>query len=255
MYQFLVALLRPFTLVFLLMLLWTAYLWWRRRAACRGLAVWTVLLVLLTVVCSPLCAYLALYSLEWPYAPRSDLPEGVDTVVVLSGSLQTYDETGEEVQLTSDTVARCRAAAALYRRAGRCRLLLSGGKVDPAQPGPTLARAMADFLAELGVGRSEIVLEETSTNTYENARNCREMLGKLGVRRIVLVTDAAHMRRAVGCFRAQGIEAVPAPCNYHATWRPITPATFLPDADAAGGVGVAWHEWLGVAWYWINGRL
>jgi uncharacterized SAM-binding protein YcdF (DUF218 family) len=241
MYEFVVALFRPFTLLLLVTLVWTALLWRRGWLTRKSLAVLTVLLALLVIVCSPWLGYLAVWSLERPYPPREDMPAGVDTMVVLSGALRVYDEAGGRVQPTADTTARCR-------------LILSGGKVDPQTPGPTLARAMEDFLVQLGVDPADIVLEEASRNTYENALNTAAILQERHVKRIVLVTDAAHMYRASGCFRAQGIEVVPSACNHRAGWAGVTAASFLPDPGGAAGLQTASHEWLGILWYWLNGR-
>ena len=48
--------------------------------------------------------------------------------------------------------------------------------------------------AELGLDTARIVFERNSRNTYENARYTRELLAAHGLRRVLLVTSAAHMR-------------------------------------------------------------
>ena len=81
------------------------------------------------------------------------------------------------------------------------------------------------------------------------------MLERRGVERVVLVTDAASMFRAERCFRKQGLEVVPAPCNFrtgHFQWELDA---FLPDPRAARHTGEAAHEWLGTLWYWCRGRM
>ena len=53
---------------------------------------------------------------------------------------------------------------------------------------------------------------------YGNARDtveeARETLRLAGTNRVVLVTSASHMPRAVGIFKKAGCEVVPAPCEY-----------------------------------------
>ena len=255
MYSLVVALLRPFTLVFLGVLIWTVVLWRTGRLKGRGLLGLGALLGILTLISMPLVEYAALGSLEWAYPPRREMPPEVDTIVVLSGALSVYDDSGEHVELAPDSLLRCLHAAELYRRAGGCRMVLCGGKVDPTGPGPTLAGAMGDFLIELGVKRSDLLLEEKSTSTYENALGCSALLEQHDVRRIVLVTDATHMLRASRCFSKLGIEVVPAACNHHATRLKWSATGFLPSAGAAGGVTLVCHEWLGLAWYRLHGRI
>jgi hypothetical protein len=63
------------------------------------------------------------------------------------------------------------------------------------------------------------------------------------------------MRRAAACFEKQGIKVVASSCRYRATRLRWTLETFLPDPSAARGVREAWHEWLGIAWYWLSGRI
>ena len=48
-------------------------------------------------------------------------------------------------------------------------------------------------------------------DTFENARNSARILTAENVHRIILVTRATHMRRAVQEFTAAGFDAVPAP--------------------------------------------
>src|SRR5207237_2675856 len=107
---------------------------------------------------------------------------------------------------------RCLYAAELYRAAGHCPVVVTGGRMNgPSEP--SCAQVMRTFLTGLGVSEADITTEDDSQTTYENATNTRKLLEARGVRRVVLVTDAAHMFRAERCFRKQGLEVVPAPCN------------------------------------------
>lgn len=256
MYRIVATLAQPFTFLFLGVLV-TAILLWRpprpaRRRTFLGLS---AVLVALTLISLPPVGYLSLLSLEWAYPPREDIPQDVDTIVVLSGAIQVYDQTGEHVELGTDTLYRCLHADKLYQRRGGCRILVTGGKVESDIPGPALAVAMRDFLVQLGVKPSDIVVEDNSRTTYENAVESQNLLDKLGVTRIVLVTDATHMPRAVRCFRRRGLEVIPAACNHHANYFQLKAYDFLPSCAAAGDVGTAAHEWLGFVWYWLNGRI
>jgi uncharacterized SAM-binding protein YcdF (DUF218 family) len=253
MYRFLVALVDPYKLTLLVLVVSTAVLWRKPRPRPRWLVVLTVAVGLLVLISLPPVGYLAMGTLEWPYPPVEETPEQVDAIVVLGGWVRVHDAE-KHVELAADTAFRCLHARRLYHESGGCPVILCGGKVVPGRPGPTLARAMQDFLVEAGVDPGDLVLEDASTTTYENAANAAPLLEGLGARRIVLVTDASHMLRASGCFRGRGLDVVPAPCNYRATRFEWSPVNFLPSASAAGGVGIALHEWLGVAWYWLRGR-
>jgi hypothetical protein len=63
------------------------------------------------------------------------------------------------------------------------------------------------------------------------------------------------MPRAVRCFRKQGLVVTPSPCRHRATEFCFCAASLLPDPRAAAACAEAAHEWLGLAWYWLCGRI
>jgi uncharacterized SAM-binding protein YcdF (DUF218 family) len=76
---------------------------------------------------------------------------------------------------------------------------------------------MRDFLVDLGVSRTNILTEVRSTSTYENAVECARMLKERHITRLVLVTEANHMRRATARFAKCGVTVIPAPCDFKAS--------------------------------------
>src|SRR5688500_16004030 len=67
-----------------------------------------------------------------------------------------------------------------------------------------VADAMARLAREVGVSASAIHTERFSRTTRENAELSAPLLRWLGVRRVLVVTDRLHLRRAGGAFAAQG---------------------------------------------------
>jgi uncharacterized SAM-binding protein YcdF (DUF218 family) len=254
MYQLVVDLMRPFVLLHLTCAVALVLLWRKRREGRRPLAALTAAFVLLALACLPATAYYALGTLEDPYPPLERRPDDAGAIVVLSGSLHQFHARTTHVELGADSLYRCIRTAELYRAGPPCPVVVSGGKAD-GDPGPTLASAMRDFLVTQGVRPEDLVLEERSRTTYENAAECARLLGARGVGRVVLVTDATHLMRAEGCFHRQGLDVVPCGCRYRAYRWTGSAADYLPDPAAAAGLQAAWHEWLGVVWYRLLGRM
>ncbi len=129
-----------------------------------------------------------------------------DAVVVLGGMVDPAASraTGDaELNEAADRLVR---AFELYR-AGRVRnVLLSGGLVFP-QPGDVAeADRLAAKLALWGVPPDRIAVERSSRNTRENAIESARLAAAHGWRSLLLVTSAYHAPRALGCFRAVGLE-------------------------------------------------
>jgi uncharacterized SAM-binding protein YcdF (DUF218 family) len=228
---------------------------WRKRRETRTRLLWvTIPFVALMLTSIPAVAYLALGTLEWSYPVAGDLAGRPDMLVVLSGSLHvTEGGRREQAALAPDTYYRCLHALRLYRQVGGCPLLLSGGMVEGCPEGPALAEGMYDFFIQQGVKPHELIMEKQSRTTYENALACANILAERGAQRVVLVTDAKHMWRAVLCFRKQGIQVEAAACNhYTARFRNLA-TDYLPSPNGAIHFLEAYHEWLGVAYYKLRG--
>ena len=144
----------------------------------------------------------------------------------------------------------------MFRDGEACTVIVSGGNVDPSQPDATVAGAMKEFLVTQGIPEEFILLEDRSGNTYQNAVESARLLRDLGFEEVLLVTEAASLLRAEMCFQRQGIDVIPSGCRYHTSaGLPFSLVAFLPSVNAARDVSLAWHEWLGLIWYWFQDRV
>ncbi|HTU19781.1 MAG TPA: YdcF family protein [Gemmataceae bacterium] len=253
MYHYVVELLQPFVLLYLLIGLALLKLWWRRREQWRLLLVLTIAFCALFLCSTPLASYLALGSLEWSYPPREHRPDDAQGIVILAGYVRPAEGVRRHAELGQDTLYRCLEGAELYHLRKPCPVLVSGGRVDDSQP--LCAPLMQDFLVKLGVPPTDILVEDRSRTTWENAVESRKLLAQRSIGKILLVTDAAHLVRAERCFRKQGIEVVSWGCRYRATTFSLELKTFLPSPSGGAGLLAAVHEWLGLAWYRLRGRI
>ena len=123
----------------------------------------------------------------WP-VPSAD----ADVIVVLGGPMN------EDGTLGDETGARVRLAAALHRARYAPRIHMTGGSVP--QPPPAAALQMREFALSLGIPPDAISVETESRSTLQNALFSRPLLGN-GDAKILLVSDAYHLTRAVLTFR------------------------------------------------------
>ena len=256
MLRFLVGLLlQPWLVLLVLTAAGLLNLWRRRVESRRRLWLVSAPLLLLVLVSMPAVSYFAFGSLEWPYPESYQRPAGAEAIVVLGGYVANPTETRPHANLGPDSVTRCLHAVKLYRQGSACPVVVTGGKMKPDEPGPSIAQAMGQFLRENGVADGDLILEAESRNTYENAVGVKRLLGPRGVRKIILVTDATHLRRAEACFRKQGFDVLPSGCVFHATKFDWELATFLPNAGTASDWQEVLHEWAGIAYYRLRGWL
>jgi len=255
MYRIANELLQPYTLLFLISIAALAGLWRRRRETRTRLLLLSVPLGMLLLLSTPAVSYLAFGTLEWRSAPLTALPADNQALVVLAGGLLPKDEYQPASLLAENTLYRCLHAAELYRGSGPCLVVVSGGAIEVDREPHAVSLLMKEFLVEQGVAASDILIEDRSRSTYENALQCQKLLEPRQVRRITLATDAAHMRRAAGCFERVGFHVVPAPCDFQAGHFEFRLSTFLPSPGAARGTQEVFHEWMGLAWYWLHDRI
>jgi len=193
---------------------------------------------------TPGAAFLLRASLEsrHPALPAARLP-AADAIVVLGGSIAPPTRPGGKIDL-GNGADRVLFAAQLYH-AGRAPLLVLSGGSDPARSAYPEAEAMRVFLRYLDVPDGAMLLEARSRNTRQNARFTAELLRVRRIERVLLVTSALHMERALREFRRAGLQAIPAPTDFEATRPPPWPERVLPDAGALEGSARAFKELVG----------
>lgn len=229
---------------------------WRRRRETRGrLIVLTFLFATLLAVSTPAVVYPVVWVLERPYPPVARRPREAQAIVVLSGGILEPDALRRKPVLAEDTLYRCLHAAELYHDGPPCPVIVTGGALDPESDKPPVAPSMRDLLVRLGINHADVIVEPSARTTFENADECRKILTEKGLGKVILVTEAVHMDRALRCFRKSGVDAVPAACSHRATGFKLEAAAFIPTPGAIKDFNAALHEWLGLAWYRVRGRI
>ena len=177
----------------------------------------------------------------------------IDGIIILGGHTGSglVSATRQQPQQASGA-DRLTTGLALFRQYPDVVLILSGrsGQLQPT--GWNEAEISRKLTESLGVPQLNIIYEDVSRNTYQNAVQSLERAVPQPGSNWVLVTSAAHMPRAVGAFEAAGWQGIiPYPTDYKTT-PTITGLYSLP-----GGIRATrnWlHEWVGNTVYWLTGR-
>lgn len=243
------ALLSPLSLIFLVLGAALVLLWLTPRQR-LGKLLATAGCLLLVVVAYGWLGGPAVQALERDYPPMASPPAHIKWIVVLGGGAWSDPGLPPPLRATEPTLARTVEGVRLHRKLPGAKLVVSGG---PAYGSGGEAETMAALAAELGVPRESIVADGLSPDTESQARMVRELLKG---EPCILVTSAVHMRRSLALFRKAGVVALPAPAEYLSHPNAgLSPGDFFPAPRHLGAADAAVHEYLGLAWGWLTGRL
>ncbi len=228
--------------------------WWRRW----GVSLVGLGLLVVWIPATPLVADGLQGTLEsaFPPAPVADAPSA-DAIVVLGGAIGAPRPPRVYPDL-SGAADRVWHAARLYRAGTAPVIVASGGTVPWRDQRFREAEAMQALLTTWGVPADAVLLESQSANTYQNATRTAKIAKRRGFERVLLVTSALHMRRALATFRTAGVSAVPAATDYRVVHGRTTFLDVVPDAGALSASTAAIREYVGYLVYdwrgWIAAR-
>jgi uncharacterized SAM-binding protein YcdF (DUF218 family) len=137
-----------------------------------------------------------------------------DAIVILGGTLAPPGASGGNANLSS-AADRLVYGAQLYELGKAPRILIAGGSGAGESTEAESIHASA-LLSAWGIPATALLTETESVNTYENAVYSKLILKQHGLKKVLLVTSAMHMPRALATFRSAGIEATPAATDFEA---------------------------------------
>lgn len=199
----------------LLIAVFGMHLVWRKKRT--GLPLIGVALMTLWVLsCHGMAVVMAATTLPQfaPFSTAQFKTGKLQAIVILGGGLLAQAPEYGQAQPSAATAARLRYGVWLARQS-KLPIAFSGGlgwATDGRQPTSEAEVAARVALQDYGVKLRWT--ESTSRDTSGNARLLGPMLHGDNVHRIVLVTDAWHMSRAVAAFELAGLTVTPAATGY-----------------------------------------
>jgi uncharacterized SAM-binding protein YcdF (DUF218 family) len=228
------------------LLLWLGKVVWARRLL--GL----LLLVMLVIGLFPVGEWL-LYPLENRYPANPEL-DHVDGVIVLSGAEDALSTALWDQVVLGSAAERDLVFMALARAYPAAKLVFTGGAGSMINQDYKAADVARRLFSEQGLDMSRIVFERESRNTIENAALSKALVAPEPGEKWVLITTAWHMSRSVGVFCKLGWNVVPYPVDFQ-----TNPGHLLRIdwgfADHLENLVTAVKEWLGLAAYWMAGKV
>jgi uncharacterized SAM-binding protein YcdF (DUF218 family) len=220
---------------------------WQRRLRLVSVAA----LALLAVAALPLGVWL-IRPLEQRF-PVPELPAHIDGIIALGGAVDPDRSRNPGEVALNQAAARITETVVLARRHPEAKILLSGGDASilPRAGEEMEADATRRLMIELGVPAERILVEDRARNTYENAVDSRALAAPKPGEIWLLVTSAAHMPRAVGCFRKIGWDVLPYPVDFRSL--PAPHYDFSLSAHLSV-LEIAAKEWVGLAAYHLLDR-
>ena len=137
------------------------------------------------------------------YSFRNTYSDGpADAAVVLGAAVWTSE-------VSPVFKERINHGIELYRNRKVRKLIFTGGQGNPGEP--TESSAARQYALQSGVPAGDILIEEQSHTTYENIEYAKHLADKNGIRKVLIVSDPLHMKRAITMAKDAGLVAEPSP--------------------------------------------
>ena len=204
-------------------------------------------LLLLTLLSLPFVSNQLINLLERNYSVISPNElDTADTVVVLSGMLQTIKQDSMIHYEFSEAVDRIFAGINLLKMGKAQKIILTRGKL-PWNKGVPEGDYLAEFVQSQGIDPNRILLTEIVQNTNDEAKAISRMLPKNS--EVILVTSAFHMPRAKKVFQNQNLKIIPYAVDFRSSAKYIDILDFLPQANAFKNSSFYFREIIGRVYY------
>jgi uncharacterized SAM-binding protein YcdF (DUF218 family) len=242
-------LLHPFTWVIILLLL--AVFTYNQKKRKRML-VWALGLTLFFSNSFIVDEFVRIWEMD--VTPVWEIDPNVKTAIVLGGGV--YYDIETDVVSYGGNADRYLGVLRPYHENRITKVLVSGGGANYLAQNVKEGEMLKRLYMLCNVDSADILVEDKSLNTYQNALYSKPILEDLGAKKFLLITSASHMRRAVACFEKQGVNVVPHPVMKSVGKRRYQIDHLLvPRIMNFHKWSALIHEWIGFASYKVRGYI
>ncbi len=175
---------------------------------------------------------------------------------IVPGGMANFDDKVKRIRF-SESADRLFQAIYLYKSNKVKKLLISGGSGNILYPELRESEIIRNYLIRIGIPPKDILIENNSKNTYQNAQFTAKILKRSNFTdTCLLITSSMHMRRAQACFEKAGVKVKPFPVSQILSKYRYSPDNlFLPNAKALNSWQQLMHEIAGYIVYWLRGNI
>jgi uncharacterized SAM-binding protein YcdF (DUF218 family) len=206
------------------------------------------------IISTPFLPKIIIKSLESQYPQLTD--SNIKTlhnscnIIVLGSGLTDDKNLSPNNQLNSIGLSRLVEGIRIHRMIPDSKLILSGygGRSE-------LSNALVYYRTALimGIDSASMVIQSLPSNTRMEAEEYVKNFGTEN--KLIVVTSANHMPRAIMLFHKVGIDAIAAPANFFLKYGSHKyPWRWIPSSENVVIMEAAIHEELGILWEKLGGQ-
>jgi uncharacterized SAM-binding protein YcdF (DUF218 family) len=178
-----------------------------------------------------------------------------DYAIVLGGVTSYYDKHYEQIGFNR-SVDRLMQALKLYKKGIVKKIVFTGGDATILQNHVKEADVIKQYLIDIGIPVEDLIFENESRNTHENATYVYKILKPKSTDKLLLITSAFHMKRSLGCFKKAGMNPDYFVADRYSGMRKYTPDHLLiPQTQTLDRWSLFFHEVSGFVIYNIMGYI
>jgi len=182
-----------------------------------------------------------------------EIDPNINTAIILGGGVY-HDKESNTIKYGKNA-DRYLSVLEPYRAKKISKMLVTGGAANFLEPWAKESVIIKRLYLLCGIPAEDVIVEDSSLNTYENALYAKPILEKLEEDRFLLITSSSHIRRAQACFEKQGIDVQVYPAMKGVGKRRWEIDYLLvPQIDNFSKWRGLIHEWIGFVVYKILGR-
>lgn len=181
------------------------------------------------------------------------LQDHYDAVIVLTGMAQSRNSSDDRIEF-SGAVDRILTGISLVKNGKADYLIISGGDGSLTRQNQPESRILKKFSLQWGLKAEQILIDDISRNTYENAVESAKLVESHKMKKLLLITSAFHMVRSRGCFKKVGLNVDVYPVDFLAEKERGDFRDYLPSSASLAKTNLFIHEIVGILVYGITGR-